>query len=69
MKKLIALFFCLTLLLGGCNSSGYVNSLVPGELVDNGNYEQISNQIPQWVMNTEWNTPFLCCNLVRHNNV
>ena len=58
MKKLIALFFCLTLLLGGCNSSVYVNSLVQGELVDNGNYEQISNQIPQWVMNTKWNTPF-----------
>ena len=58
MKKLIALLFCLTLLLGGCNSGGYVNSLKLGELVDNGNYEQISNQIPQWVMNTEWNTPF-----------
>ena len=58
MKKLIALFICLTILLGGCNSKEYVNSLVLGELVDNENYEQITNQIPQWVMDTEWNTPF-----------
>ena len=58
MKKMIALFICLTLLLVGCNSKEYVNSLVMGELVDNRNHQQISNQIPQWVMDAEWSTPF-----------
>lgn len=58
MKRLITIFLCLTILLAGCNSSMSANSLAIGELVDNRNQQIISNQIPQWVMNTEWNTPF-----------
>lgn len=46
-------FGSLTLWLGGCDSNIYVNSLVKGELVDSENDEQIANQIPQWIMNTE----------------
>ena len=59
MRKYIALVLALVCVLGlvGCNSKEYVNSLEMGKLVDNGNHRQISNQIPQWVMDTEWKIP------------